>query len=409
MKLNLLLKRENFEDIFSKTLAKYLSSKKGWYGKIEWGLFNDGALNLVVNEHINLMFPAKISSKEIRFLAKEYEYHPNILIRVMQFSYVYVCLNYFLRNIFASNTLSITPEPTNFSHICILPGNHSIRVVDLHANECVVLSKSGYGLTKIKNTIFLRTDFPNIPGPKILDYDFDEGWYVEQRIFGLPLNRQSDNTLKFKSLEAAKVYLCSMYDSTQKFVALEGWLTLKLQQMKRAATLLPECYGVDTRKKLDGIILQLSIFSSRYVGADELIEICVTHGDFQDANVLIPFESEGVYIIDWEYGGERCRHYDAFVYNLNSRSPKGLGDRVDNLYKQSSDIERFKAWCGLASQNKRSCNNDNYMLLVSFLFDEMLFRLDDTSVPYLNEPSAGFLTFMDEITKIFVLIDDSLR
>jgi hypothetical protein len=48
------------------------------------------------------------------------------------------------------------------------------------------------------------------------------------------------------------------------------------------------------------------------------------------------------------------------------------------------------------------------MLLVAFLFDEMLFRLDDTSVPYLNEPSGGFLTFMDEITNIFVRIEDSL-
>lgn len=409
MKLKLLLKREKFEEIFSKTLAKFLSQKKGWEGDIEWGLFKNNSLNLFVNEHINLIFPAKISSKEIKFLAKEYEYHPNIFIRIMQFSYVYLCLNRFLRNIFASNTLSITPHPTNFSHICILPGNHSIRVVDLNANECVVLSKSGYGLKKIKNTICLRTDFPNIPGPKILDWNSDEGWYVEQRIFGLPLNRQSNNVVKFKAMESAREFLCSMYDSTRKFVSLKSWLILKFQQMRSAVTLLPDCYGLDAKKKLDYVFFQLTNFFSKHEGADQMIEICITHGDFQDANVLVPVESEGVYIIDWEYGGERCRHYDSFVYNLNARSPLGLATRVDALCKESSNIEKLIDWCGMETHCDGDRNSYRFMLLLTFLFDEILYRLDDTTVPNLHEPSEGFLTFMDEISSIFVLIDDSIK
>jgi hypothetical protein len=54
-------------------------------------------------------------------------------------------------------------------------------------------------------------------------------------------------------------------------------------------------------------------------------------------------------------------------------------------------------------------NSYRFTLLLTFLFDEMLYRLDDTTVPNLHEPSEGFLTFMDEISSIFVLIDDSIE
>ena len=405
MKLDLLLKRESFEEVFSKTLAKYLLSQEGWEGTIDWGLFQEDSLNLIVNKHINLIYPSKIPSKEIKFLAKEYAYHSNLIIRLIQKFYIFLCLSRFFRFQLASNVLSIKPRPNKFSDICILPGNHSIRVVDLKANQCVVLSKSGYELNKIKNTIWLRTRFANIPGPKMIDWNIDEGWYVEQRIFGLPLNRHPDDKIIANTLEVAREFLCSMHQASSELVTIKTWTSIKFKQIDKAVMLLPECYSSHSREILNKVLFKLKNLSQRYVNTDLMIETSITHGDFQAANILIPVNSDNVYIIDWEYGGVRCRHYDSFVYNLDVRSPIGLGARIDTLISQPENIEQLKNWCDL----QPNINDDCSLLVFMFFLDEIIFRLDDTMVPNLREPSQGFLTFLKEINYTSIMEDPSIH
>src|SRR5690606_9222655 len=56
--------------------------------------------------------------------------------------------------------------------------------------------------------------------------------------------------------------------------------------------------------------------------ADEL-EVVQSHGDFQPGNVLVE-QGGQVMLTDWEQSATRSRTYDAFVYLLRLRFPRGL-------------------------------------------------------------------------------------
>ena len=52
MKLDQLLKREDFKEIFTSTLSKYLMLSENWEGKITWGIHRKNSLKLIVNKNI---------------------------------------------------------------------------------------------------------------------------------------------------------------------------------------------------------------------------------------------------------------------------------------------------------------------------------------------------------------------
>ena len=79
---------------------------------------------------------------------------------------------------------------------------------------------------------------------------------------------------------------------------------------------------------------------------------------------------------------------------LKSRSPNGLSDRISALIK-SSKYERLGiSWFNFSD------DTDTHIirrLILLFLVDEFLFRLDDTSLPNLEKKADGFIAFIKEI------------
>ena len=165
MKLDQLLKREDFKEIFTSTLSKYLMLSENWEGKITWGIHRKNSLKLIVNKNINLIFPSISNSRDIKFLAKEYSYHSNLLRKLAQSFYIYCSLSKYFRKTLASDYISIEPSPEALVNICILPGNHSIRIVNLTSKVCIVISKIGFKASKLERAISIRNSFPNLPGP----------------------------------------------------------------------------------------------------------------------------------------------------------------------------------------------------------------------------------------------------
>ena len=126
-----------------------------------------------------------------------------------------------------------------------------------------------------------------------------------------------------------------------------------------------------------------------------MIETAYTHGDFQEANILVPNfdEEQSVYLIDWEYSARRSIYYDALVMGLNSRSPKGLSNRMIEFIKNKSfSQELLKNW-----ETKEISQSELRLLIIIFIIEDFLFRLEDTTIPNLKEPLQGFLDFLKEI------------
>ena len=168
MKLKQLMNREMFPEIFESSLGDYLTTRTSWEGKIVWGKFaRHGATNLLANSELNLIFPVSCDSRKLTILAAEYAFNENLLKRLLQGLYIKLSVLPLVRYLFSSYKLHITNLPVDFSNICILPGNNTIRIVDFDADECVVILKKGFDAKKFKNTILVRSTYADIKTKKI--------------------------------------------------------------------------------------------------------------------------------------------------------------------------------------------------------------------------------------------------
>ena len=396
MKLDQLLQREDFVPIFIATLTHYFRSSKQWEGDIHWGLHgNRYDINLIVNSRLNLIYPITLPTDQLIPLVAEYAYHINPLRRWAQKLYIRVTLAPFFRRFFSRTKLHITKKFNLPCEFCILPGNHSIRVVDLHLDQCVVIQKKTFSASKLANTVSARLAYPDMPGPKILDSNIADGWYIEERIVGLPADRSGSEERIKKSLSATKNFLMKMYNDTTIFEESFAYIDKKFKAIDVAIDSLPACYqnlDLDYIKETKSRLVKIS---DSVLKKNCTVQVSQTHGDLQAANLLVPTNdvTRDVYIIDWEYAGMRCCHYDWFVYGLRSRAPNGLASRVEFLLKCDSHKRSKIDWYDFSKESFSRVK----VLVVLFLIEDFLFRLDDTSLPNLSEIPVGFLSFIKEI------------
>jgi thiamine kinase-like enzyme len=141
------------------------------------------------------------------------------------------------------------------------------------------------------------------------------------------------------------------------------------------------------------LVLHLAEFHK----AEKLVDIVQSHGDFQPANILIPTVSDqrSVYLIDWEYTEKRCRCYDAMVFELHSRYPIGLASRISQWLSDENIAYQSIKWCGLDKTESFS-----RYVMATFMLEDLLFRLAETTIPKLQEPNKGFLSFIDELLSV---------
>ena len=80
MKLEQLIKRENFKQIFTDSISSYLEKTSTWRGEIIWGEHGDSqSLNLLVNDKLNIIYPSSMVKKQLLPLVAEYSYSRNLL------------------------------------------------------------------------------------------------------------------------------------------------------------------------------------------------------------------------------------------------------------------------------------------------------------------------------------------
>ena len=400
MKLEQLIQRERFDSIFISTLTNYFSKTTKWKGSISWGHHGGKEdLNLIANSKLNIIYPINLPKSELLPIVSEYSYHTNPLRHLLHKIYIAITLDPIFRKFFSRIKIKITNKSTLPNNFCILPGNHSIRIINLDLDQCVVLLKEGYDKNKINNSLSIRSAFIDLPGPKIINSSPIEGWYTEERIRGLPIDRVLNIKRANKSLSATKDFLAKLYKETLQSEVSLNFLRDKFHAIDKAISSLPDCFLESDLQELKDLKLTLVEISKSLFNEIELVEVSQTHGDLQAANILIPFQdsSREVYIIDWEYSDIRCLHYDWFVYGLKSRSPDGLSKRIISLVNSDeytlSKIDWYD-FSGISIHKVKA-------MIILFLVEEFLFRLDDTNLPNLFVKPKGFTIFLFE-AKLFL-------
>jgi hypothetical protein len=397
MRLDLLLQREDFSRIFPQLLQNELSKRFGWSGKISWRDSRcSSSLHLLVNHKLNVIYPASMKRSVLRQLTAEYGYHPNLLRRLLQLLFVRFATSFPFEYFTTIAVVKIEPWLDELENWCVIPGNHSIRVVEFDSNLCRVYQKPGFNRKFILNEIAIREQFPFLPIPKLLDSDKDEGWYMEERIRALPLNRIADNSVCEDMLSQAQCALLDLYEPTKKFQRLNEYRQQLNSSLQQAVDLLPAIYQQSDHSQLTSTIEKLCIVLDC---SDTLyVNTVMSHGDFQPANILVTTTDSNekiLYLIDWEYSERRSQFYDALVFATKSRFPCGLAERIKLL--MTGKFGNHFSWCGYTVLTD--------WMVALFLLEDILVRLEELYIPGLRQKSEGLRKWMYEVDKMHWLFD----
>jgi hypothetical protein len=389
MRLDLLLKREDFARIFEQSLQKFLIDAFGNVTSVNWRRGFNGSNALLVNTKLNVIYSRNIDRSKFRSIVSEYAYHPNILRRFLQKTYIQFASSKYFEWLFVDIRVEVSPWVGDLDKLCIIPGNHSIRIVDLKLSRCRIVLKYGFDAQFINNEINLREKYSFLPLPKLLNVDSAGLWHEEVQVSALPLNRIDSQDIKNKALLEAQNSLLTLYDKTLVKVNISSYLESLHDSCCGLIAKLSEIYSQKDKDRINTVLRLLMD------GLNELndyeIELVQSHGDFQPANILIDNTNQQLYLIDWEYSAKRTLYYDALVFSTQCRFPHGLSERLRTLL---SETNMSWKWCMKNTSTKLS-----KLELILFLIEDLTVRLFELQIPNMINKDRGLDIWLHEVEK----------
>ena len=336
MRISLLEHRENFYKILKMTLINYVKEKD---------IKND-EISFVVNKYLNFVATPNINSKIFQILINEYSNSKVKWKKIFQKFYVKLAVKKWIRLFFSHKLVKL---PSYFSNCLIVGGNHRIRLFSESFIGTLVLLKSNERSQYILNDIFIRKTYDLSFAPKILDQG--KYWLVEEYFEGIPINRLNNENEIFKYLDIiVALHTNQLINISKEKISIEKYKEIVSSDIEK---ILKVCGENNCEPSINKLIVK--VFTSLYnLIKKKSLEVSWTHGDFQEANILI--NGGDFRVIDWESADKRFYLYDYFT--LFSKS------RTNIPFKTAIDL--FKS--------KIHCNTDVINLL---LIEEIRFSVNE--------------------------------
>ena len=378
MRIQLLRRRESFLEIFQKSVSQFFQEKYSHVKHIN--------IEYVVNDYLNIVYPSKINRNDLADLVSEFKYHPKAYRQILQSAYTFLAIRWPLEIITSSDTIVISMPISAKERRVFIPGNHSIRVIDLDENRCFVFFKSGFNNKFIESDANIRLEHSWLKTPEVIQQK--NGWYEEQRVVGLPWNRLSSVDLKNKVIIGVQNQLSKLYRKTIVNAPIKDYVP---QLCNNILSMLDTSFSVLSDKEKDIIsnfVGELELLLGNY-SSDINIDLVSTHGDFQPGNILC--SKDDFWIIDWEYSNQRSIFYDALVFDLECRFPSGLGARFNKRINELGGMSDYLKWTGQPLDNNKS-----YYFSVFFL-EDLLLKMDEISVDLIQTKSTALSAYLAEL------------
>jgi hypothetical protein len=395
MRISVLLKREPFGQILENTLVRYFENRYGRSHSIKW--FASRPAKTVspntqiwwCNPYLNSIFLSKVSKQVIKPILLEYSRSQVWWRRPFQYLYVHLALHRPFNEMLCSGGITLSSGLHNARNLLILGGNHHLRILDWASKTCAVILKNGENPDFMKNEVSIRVANSFLPCPQITEIADDSSWYVEQLIFGTPVNRLKNVVESENAVNKIIPDLMKLYEKSLEIVDMD-WYAKSIRD--RILSRIPAISRLNNVIADD--VLNIAKALLRLIGRRPMAKIPVVqcHGDFHPANILK--DGERAWLIDWEYSCQRQLAYDSLVYGLSSRFPEGLSQRISQTVRteKNSDPFDFKPFSDGIS--KYACNYTEKMGL--FLLEELDLLVMENSNPLLFRLSPVLSSFMLE-------------
>ena len=394
MRLDLLLKREDFAKTFEISFARYLFEVFNISATVNWRNNTKDSNFLLVNHKLNVIYSKNIDRAKLKLIVSEYEYNPNLVRRFLQKIYIKLSISTYFEHLFAKTIVSVSPWIESFDEICIVPGNQSIRIINLETLTARVILKEGFSSQSIRNEIYLRQKYKFLPIPKLLNVDTQSLWFEELQVSALPFNRIDNQTIKDKILIDVKRNLLKLYSETTIKIDIKNYVKSLYETCDNLITKLHEIYTKFDKKEIRDIFILLNETVKNF--PDRTIDLVQSHGDLQLGNILVGDNNSELYLIDWEYTEKRSIFYDSLVLATDCRKPKGLAKRIKTIL-DGADLSWN--WC---------IKTDGFRLskceLAIFLIEDLIVRLSELNIPNLIIKDNELDLWLKEVKKMDWLI-----
>ena len=236
----------------------------------------------------------------------------------------------------------------------IVGGNHKIRILDHREGLAYAVLKEGFDPVFMQRELETRrlVEQYGVLVPPLEEVGKDGYWFSERYVSGTPTNRLADASVAQQALEDATQSLHLLLNATMREESVSeyaGQLAERARWHILANHLLSKNQKESLKQTVEDLIGRIDALLP---ATENHIVTAVTHGDFQPANILV--NEDRVWLIDWEYSSRRQAGYDAFVYGLRSRFPKGLSKRIQKLEQEELESEFLLVvdnWPGLERHN----------------------------------------------------------
>ena len=289
--------------------------------------------------------------------------------------------------------MKISPPVPFPENKLIIGGNTKLRLLDVVEKKVFVLLKTGFNEIYINREVYVRSQFPYIPIPRILESAADDTWYCEEYIIGVPTNRLSDayaNKTLFQAVDCVHQMLIETKRDvilSEYGAALEYHINIGINQILYISE--------DVASDLKGIASRLVSCLDTY--HDQCLTVAYCHGDFHQGNILA--QEDKFWILDWEYSGEKQIGYDLMILLLGSRVAKGFSESFFKIVNDNfDDLQRglIANWPEL----KWSDINRKKSHLVVFLLEDILFHISESKNKLFFEKADVLELRRDELNKI---------
>jgi hypothetical protein len=384
MKIDAMIKRENFYSINEKTLENYFKNVYGLELQISTGKPLDYS-KIVIYPKINAIVTRTPSKLVLKYVFSEFNVRNNLRKFILGKLYTGFCLYSF--GLLATKTLKFHKQSPVRDNILIWPCNRKIRIFDFENMFVDSIVKEGFTKKYFNKELTFRLSSNYHFVPAILKNG--ENWYREGILPGQPLARLSDNYQFGKSCDDAIIYMKTIVEDTIVYIDTVGYINKLLDNIIELLILAKVKKNILTGDSINQIAKLCAI------KAKDLplkIPYALSHGDLQSGNLWVDTNSSQTYIIDWETNDFRSIWYDPATLLLSTRRNNGVLNMVNNC--NSSEVKKAV----LINDSFKDYNMKAVMGLL--VLEDIVFYLQDNLELPLNWGGDLIDTFGRQLMKI---------
>ena len=294
-------------------------------------------------------------------IKREFSHSQKRSRRLIQAGYVQAAVRPPFRNWLSQVQFTVSGGVPLAREQLLIGGNRRMRIIHPAAGKSMVIHKQGFDWLGFDREVFARMGPAAAVAPRFFGLDESGVSFSEEYFIGTPANRFP--------IEQQMGY-CQ--DATARLIAEVHRPSLRTVRVFDYLDQLTHRLGMFSDKLTDAILPRSKWFNERAKGAS--LGLVFSHGDFQDANILI--NNEVLHIIDWENATERSQLYDLATMQSGIRlaadSVQAWCAQVEKWLNQSNDFPTLE----VPAQGR----SEILVSAVIWWMEEMIFQLEDAEV-----------------------------